>query len=549
MPEPARTFGTLLVHFFRRFFDNDTIQVEGDTATTVARALAVAAVPGLAVAFFLQNQYPQRGLWGRIEDQYFFILLSFVVLGAITIFEWDMLFPDRADFLVLTPLPLVQGQVMAAKATALMGFLALFLVGSGVPGTLMYSVICQRGFGRQLLAHTLAVGLAGVFVSGALLACGGCLRCLLHDRAFRIAAPWFQALATTALGLLVVQYARYGQFLHFLLVQQSARARWFPPLWFLGLYDQILYGPAAPAFASPLSRFAVWGTGIALLLALVTYPVAWTRTHRTTLEGAAGRDTAPRRVSSDLIHRAVRRSPERAMCHFIGQTLQRGSRYQVYLAMYGGTGLALAIACSCALQAQGHRVTLRLSSYGLHAVFPLLCFWLIAGLRTAFAFPVYLGARWIFRVAGTDSRDLAAAGKLWTLGATMLLLCVTIVLLVAAGCSLRELSVQVVTGACLAVLLTDAFFAVRRVPLIHPRMPGRSNFAFLLTLYLGVLTPALFAIVFVELRMERSPWLLVWLLAATLTIHAIARRFQQWPMEIEEEMEGYEGEFQRLNLG
>src|ERR1035438_4751500 len=122
---------TLVDHFFRRFFDNDTIQVEGDTLTTVVRAIAIVTVPGMMVAFYLQNRYPKTP-WGAIGDQYFFVLFSFVVMGAVSTFEWEMLFPDRLDFLVLSPLSVKPLQMLAAKATALIGFLALFLFASNV---------------------------------------------------------------------------------------------------------------------------------------------------------------------------------------------------------------------------------------------------------------------------------------------------------------------------------------------------------------------------------------------------------------------------------
>src|ERR1700678_3862189 len=122
----------LIGHFFRRFFDNDTIQLDGDTQTTVVRALSIVAAPGLIFAFFSLGQYPPkphapRDLWGSIMDQYFFVLFSFVVMGVVSIFEWEMLFPDRLDFLVLSPLSLRPRQMLAAKATALIGFMALFL--------------------------------------------------------------------------------------------------------------------------------------------------------------------------------------------------------------------------------------------------------------------------------------------------------------------------------------------------------------------------------------------------------------------------------------
>jgi hypothetical protein len=122
MGEGYRITRILVDHFFRRFFDNDTLQVDGDTQTTVVRALAIVAAPGLMIAFFLQILYPakpfQRPPWLVIEDHYFFVLFSFVVMGAVSIFEWEMLFPDRIDFLVLSPLSLKPVQMLAAKAAA-----------------------------------------------------------------------------------------------------------------------------------------------------------------------------------------------------------------------------------------------------------------------------------------------------------------------------------------------------------------------------------------------------------------------------------------------
>src|ERR1700744_4763120 len=110
--------GRMLVrHFFRRFFDNDTIQAGGDTQTSVVRALAMVTMPGLMFAFWLQNQYPQRTAWGPIEDQYFFVMFSFVVMGIVAIFEWEMLFPDRMDFFILSPMSIQPRQMVGAKGT------------------------------------------------------------------------------------------------------------------------------------------------------------------------------------------------------------------------------------------------------------------------------------------------------------------------------------------------------------------------------------------------------------------------------------------------
>ena len=535
----------LAMHFFRRFFDNDTVQVEGDTTTTVVRALAMVAMPGLLVAFFLQNQYPRRDQAGRWEDEYFFVLLTFLVMGLATMFEWEMLFPDRADFLVLTPLPLRHGRVLAAKAGALCCFLGLFLTAACLPGALLYPLIAKGPVFQQVLAHAVATGLAGVFLSAALVTIGGLLRCILRDGPFRRMIAVLRMLVTGGLVLLVVQYARYTESLH-LLLSHPAQARWLPPLWFLALYEGILHGSAAPAFSGELVRWALWGTGAAMTLALVTYPGAWARMQRMVLEGNARRRKAPTLFLSRGVRALVREPQERAMFYFVGQTMRRIDRYQIYLAMYGGTGLALALACGVVLRSETGLP--QLSTFGMHAVFALLCFWVVAGLRTALASPESLGARWVFRIAGSDDRHLAAAGKRWASVAWVGLLCSSVAAFSASGWGARSLLVQAIGGGCLAVFFTDCFFYVRAAPLIQPRMPGRSNFALFLTLYLGVLTPFLFGIAYVESRMERNLWLLIPLVLITVLLHAAVRDMEQRPMEVEEEMEGYDGEFQLLNL-
>ena len=41
---------------------------------------------------------------------------------------------------------------------------------------------------------------------------------------------------------------------------------------------------------------------------------------------------------------------------------------------------------------------------------PLLLFWVIAGLRAAFAFPMDLAAGWVFRVTGVSVRSVPPQG-------------------------------------------------------------------------------------------------------------------------------------------
>jgi len=539
----------LIRHFFRRFFDNDTTQVDGDTVTTVVRAIAIVAVPGLMGAFFLQNQYPQRPLWGAIEDHYFFVLFSFVAMGGVAIFEWEMLFPDKLDFLVLTPLSLKPLQMLAAKATALAGFLGLFLVSGNVFGACVLPAVSKGNFYRQLYAHSAAVLLAGLFAALLFLALGGLLLCVLSASQFRLASPFVQMVSVAILLLLLVHYAKYGDSIETQLTAQLSIMRWLPPIWFLGVYEQLLRGDAAPAFASVMAHTAYRATWIAAAVVGLTYPLAWARMRRMAVEGSAGRRRKPSRIRTRLVNSIIRRPGERAVFHFIGQTMARNSRYQVYLALYSGTGLALMAACALSLEMRGPRMGLALSDEGLHAMLPLLLFWVVAGLRNAFDFPLTLAAGWVFRVTGVDKRDCAAGARRWVLGAAFAVVgCVTALLRVV-GWDVRRLLVQVIVGSCLSVLLTDGFFLfVRRVPFNEPRLPGRTNFPLILTLYVGVLTPYVYGSIAFERLMEMHPLRLLPLALGVAMLHAGLSRLNRKPAEVEEEMEGYEGEFQLLGL-
>jgi len=86
------------------------------------------------------------------------------------------------------------------------------------------------------------------------------------------------------------------------------------------------------------------------------------------------------------------------------------------------------------------------------------------------------------------------------------------------------------------------------VPLNTPRMPGRTNLPAVLTLYVGVLTPFIYGVIWVEMRMEKSLIKLLWLGLGAALLHAALSRLRNRTEEVEEEMEGYEGEFQLLGL-
>jgi hypothetical protein len=99
------------------------------------------------------------------------------------------------------------------------------------------------------------------------------------------------------------------------------------------------------------------------------------------------------------------------------------------------------------------------------------------------------------------------------------------------------------------VLLTDAFFMfLQSIPFATPRMPGKTSLPLMLTLYIGVLPVFLFEMVRLEMSLERSLAKLILVAGGAVATHLVVLRLSRRPAESEEEMEGYEGEFQLLNL-
>lgn len=546
----ARAFVSLLVYFFRRFFENDVLQGTGDTITTIVRALSIAAAPGLMLAFFLQNQYPGRTAWGRVEDHYFFVLYSMLVMAGVAVFEWEMLFPDRLDFLVLSPLPVRGREMLSAKAGALGLFLGLFLFAANALGVLMLPLVSKELFWRQVLAQAIAVTCSGAFGALAVLAAGGVLICVLPARVFRMISPVLQMLVVAALGLLLVHYARFGDSLDKTLHLPMGHAKWVPSFWFLGVYERVQRGGSAAEFALPMMRRGLWAMLSALVVAAATYPLAWARMRRMAIEGNAGLRGRPALPLNRLVAGVVPLAARRAVTYFIGQTISRNSRYQVYLAMYCGTGLALAIACAVTFVNSGSGLRPEISMAELHAVMPLVLFWIVAGLRMAFALPLNLPARWVFRVTGAEREACISATRVWAFACGLVALGMLLPVLWIAGMGMRALLVQAVCGVCLCAVLVDGLlFANHGIPFAQPRSPGKTSLPLMLTLFVGILPMYCAGMMRVEMWLERRP---IWLLAAVVAVPAanvvigMLRRRSQARLEDGDETEG---EFQLLGLG
>jgi len=126
---------------------------------------------------------------------------------------------------------------------------------------------------------------------------------------------------------------------------------------------------------------------------------------------------------------------------------------------------------------------------------------------------------------------------------------VAAVALLAAGCSLERLMVQCVCGATLGLLLSEGFFFYQpSVPFNRPRMPGRTNFPMLLTMYFGVFPLLMIYVVKLETQLAAHPLRLLWVVLLAVAARLMFVALRKLLGEAEEVAEGYDGEFVLLGL-
>jgi len=361
--QPKRSQFELLVrHFIERFFNHETASADGDGKTRLVQLAFAAGIPGLMVAVYLWPLYhpvivypPHPGVapgpppyWVQVNHHFFFVIYSFVVMGLITVFEWDLFFPDLLDIQVMGTLPIKPRRVFMARVAAI----GLLVGGFLFDANFMAPIILPMSTDPPNLmlletGHVAAVVGSGLFAAFSIVAAQSVLLALFGERMFRKVSLLLQGSAVTGLVMLLLLFPVLSGVTPSLL-QSGNRAIWlFPPYWFLGVYQNVLGGPSALAEFSTLQTIGWIALASAAAIAVTVYPIAYLRRVKTLVEGGAARR---RKNTSVLAANAaadalfVRKPIGRAVFHFINQTLLRLPRYRIYLVLYGGVGLSVLIA-------------------------------------------------------------------------------------------------------------------------------------------------------------------------------------------------------------
>lgn len=487
--QPERSqFGHLLRHFLERFFNHETASPDGDAKARMVLIACATGLPPFLVAIYLWPLYhafiairrPHHQVamvpgpppyWVQVNHHFFFVLYSFVALGIATVFEWDLFFPDLLDLLVLNTLPIPNRRLFTARVTAIAVLIGGFLFDTNVLATMaLPEAIDPPNLLRFLGGHVLAVGASGLFAAAFIVASQGVLLFVFGERWFRKISLLLQGGILAVLLLTILLFPVYSGGTAIVLNSGSYAAWWFPPFWFLGIYQRLMEGPAALPVYTRLAQMGCEFTLGTMAVAILVYPLAyWRRVHQL-VEGAhsrTGRNWLVRPLHV-LLHTMVVRLPvRRAVFHFIGQTLLRVPRYRIYLVLYGSVGAAVVAATVVRFVVQHGQVHPQVTAAGIRAAMGIVPLWTIAGLRVAFASPGNRQGNWVFRIVhGKPPQFITAlemfrAARIWALvWSAIVTLSAAIVFRAIApsdlltGASAAELLLS--TGLC--VILTDAFF-------------------------------------------------------------------------------------------
>jgi hypothetical protein len=556
IPDQSGQYKCLLKHFFGRFFDVEAIaspridSIEKNSLTF--HILALLVLPGMLYSVFLFQKYGRYIYRPTIErdlatltDKCFLLSLSMILIGFLTVFEWDMLFPDRKDYLILTHLPVRTRTIFYAKIAALALFLLAFSVAINFWPTFLFpgAVLTNNGFAhrwmgrtiplsqgiRYVFSHATSMLLGNIFVFLSAISLQGFLLTFLPPQLAPVVSRIVRFLC---LLLLFGALLTFPQILSVdqLIQQENPITIYYPPIWFIGMYevllgsrDPIIWGLAGKAFAA---------LGMAGALSLLTYALCYLKFMKKSIEsGGVVFHTAGRvRGAVNLaLDRWFLREPEKRACyHFVGQTIFRSPRHILHIGTYLAVGLSLAGMGLAAMLLNEDPSVIRHLDRTIVSVPLILSFFLLVGMRVIFASPVDLESNWVFRLAPIQGIRSTYAGV-----RKFLIVAVVIPLYTFAGLfygwfwAWSTALLHVCFGITMSLLLMEVLFhQFPKIPFTCSYLPGAARIVVRSPLYYVAFSGFGYAAANLEIWMGKAPHRFVYFYLAAAALFFILFRFK-----------------------
>jgi len=409
----------------------------------IGLVLTLLAMPGGFVSLLLLDKYASFLQWLRgmtnvdplaisFSDEYFFIVLSMTVTGAVAVWRWDAIFPDRRDFINLVPLPISTRTIFFANLVAVLFLVGLIAIDVNAASCILFPTVVAATqtkflfFVKFALVHALGVVLASIFSFFAVFSLLGVLMAVLPVAALKRVSIFVRGLIVVYLvTLLSTSFA-----VPYNLWRANRVPKWaylFPSSWFLSLC-QVLRGRPTPILVE-LSHLVLPGLAFCVAVALATYPIGYQRHFIRIPEMADTGLSHNFRQSriAPLLQRFSLRTPFLRGCFpFAWKTLMRSEMHR--LVVTAAAGLGLVLASQAAMNAFQSATGLRQAALSPDAIsIPyILTFFLIIGLRAVFEIPTDLRSNWIFQLLlDRDRQECASLARKVILSAVLPLVLLT----------------------------------------------------------------------------------------------------------------------------
>jgi len=553
-------------HFFGRMFRNETVDFEDQMKERLIVALTLLAVFFAWSSQLLMFKYlivPDANRSWQ-EKNYIFTLMM-LVFAVVTLLEWDVLFPDRQDFLNLTPLPVRLRTVFAAKLVSFVLFIGMFSAAMTSVSSGLFAIYLAewRAKGevlvvvvRYILSHILAGFAANFAVFFGFVFLQSFLMAVIPPGLYkRVSLLVRFALITVLVFLLfgfVAQPSMLGSSFRSLETLKDTGDPFllrYPPLWFVGLYE-VLLGTGDPLFEAQART-----GGLVLLLSLAAFAassaLSYHRHVRRTLEVRKGRPAFSRirEAWRRFLSRTVLGAPEeRAVFGFFSDTLRSSGKHRMSLAYYLAVGAAAILIFVVSYRESFRALT---PANGFFLVQPLLLvFTLVAGIRVLVDRPAAPEANWVFQLTETSRTAKYIAGLKKSVLLNLILPLFGLVFALHVWLwDARTALLHAAFGLVISVLAVEAvFYHYRKVPFACTYVPGKLKLQFTAIPVLIGLLLAMMALAAVEktvlMDTGRGVVFLAVAAAALFAMRLGNRRFYRTrPLLFEEQPEAAMGTF------
>jgi len=487
-------------HFFLRLFINDFVFFEDSMQQKVIALIAMLAVFSGHLSKALLTKY----LWVRdmntswVEKGYF-LLFAMLVMGFISILEWDLIFPDSRDFSNLVPLPLKVRTMFLSKFTSFFLFVCLFALAITSLSTFVFWIHLPKWQSptlifsiRFVLTHIVTVLSACLSISFIFALITGILFTVLGRRIFDLVSVYIRSLMMIALVFLMsfflfelIDISQIFPSLIDLKENSPLFLYLFPPMWFVGLYETLLGN------TDPLFRILANGAVPAVILPLMGFFLISAVSYRKYL--GKMREVKKRKVhhfkiqdrSKKIFDAFFLKNPiQRAVFYFFGNTMRKSNFHRMRLASY----LVVAVGIVLILLAAKATAQGNIDSFDktILSIPFILSFFLVLGIRATSQIPVAVDANWIFRLIETiDTRHYVTGFKKGIRFFVLVPLFIVLFVFYTILWGWSFASIFCLFGFTVSILLAEiVFINHRKIPFTCTYLPGEGKMHIFWIVYL-----------------------------------------------------------------